>query len=446
MMVQTSQIKRTIIHTLACAATLFFVSACDGANGVQIAASTPTPPNPTIEPLAITSTMIVTPAMTVAPEVTPDPSALPITRLRVWLPEPLAPIDSAAARVIEEQIAAFAAANRDINIEIRLRRPTDRGGLLATLRTASAVAPGALPDLVLLSRADLLIAYNERLIQPLAESGALTTFAPRIDDMPPAVAALGRGDDALIGVPYAVDVQQIAYYPAFVAPEAWTFDGVIADGVRFAFPAARGAGRSDMFTAQILAAGAENDPESFVNLLRFYERANEDDLIDPASLDALIPLDYRARLANGELRAGVVMWRDAMALVAADPSIAFAPIPTADGERIAPLDGWVWAIPTPDVGRAMAAGRLIEWLLDPERHAAYLAAAAYLPATRSALRLWEGEHGRFAESLLDGAILPETLSPTMARAMHTALIAVLTGERTAEQAAQDVFVQAGGGS
>ncbi|MDZ4766171.1 MAG: extracellular solute-binding protein [Chloroflexota bacterium] len=443
--------QRTIQRILGVAAAAWLLSACallDSDVGTQL--ETLTPANVSIDvttPAETTPTLIpIIDASSTPPEATAELTLPPLIRLRIWLPEPLAPVDNVvAAEMLYGQIAAFAAANRDIEIETRVKRPTDAGGIMATLRTASAVAPSALPDLTLMRRSDLLMAGEERLIQPLIDEGDAVdvAYAVLLDDMPPTVVSLGRIDDTLMGAPYLVDVQHMAYYPDFVSLEAWTFDAVIENGVPFTFPAGRGVGRSDTLTAQILAAGADIDADAFVRLLRFYERAAEAGLIDPLSLDISAPSEYRARLANGEIRAGIVSSGDALALLAGGADIAVAPLPTEEGRAVAPLDGWIWVTTTTDSARATVVRQLIEWLFNVERHADYSRAVALLPSTRTALRTWEGEYATFAEALLNNAVLPENLPAATTRAMHTALIAVLTGESTAEQAAQEVFAQIG---
>jgi len=413
----------------------------------------------TSEPLPTpTAAHTFTPAPTTTPELTlQTPEAAPeggigagqrAALLQIWLPEPLSPADNGAAAALwAEQIAAFEAANGDVEVRVRLKRPSDVGGILATLRTASAVAPGAMPDLTLLRRADLLSAHQYRLLQSLQNRPS----APSLDDMQPTAAGLGRIDGDLYGVPYLVDALHIAYYPAFVAPESWTFEGIFAGGVRLTLPVGRTSGRSDLLTAQYLAMSSAQtslDADALLALLRFYDRAVDEGLIDPLSLDYAAPSDYRARIASGEVRAGVASSTGFLALRAGGADVQFAPLPTADGVLVTPLDGWVWVLTTTDADRQEAALRLLNWLMNSDRQARMSQTLGMLPSQRAALRLWNmpqelENYPAFADALLAVAILPESLPAPTARALHTALIAVLTGERTAEQAAQDVIALVG---
>jgi hypothetical protein len=99
---------------------------------------------------------------------TPDAATPEPIRLTVWWPEPLAPQgDADASAELSRQLDTFQAAQSGLLIESRLKKADDIGGVLATLRAASAVAPGALPDVTLLRRTDLLLAVTEGLVRPL---------------------------------------------------------------------------------------------------------------------------------------------------------------------------------------------------------------------------------------------------------------------------------------
>ncbi|HJW82910.1 MAG TPA: hypothetical protein VJ754_01275, partial [Anaerolineae bacterium] len=113
------------------------------------------------------------PQATLPPDVTPAPPIEPtpteaIVRLSLWLPESLAPTgDDEAARVLNAQLAEFAARYPDASLVVLPKKDRGPGGLLDLLRAASPVAPAALPDVILLSDADLAIAAREGLNQPL---------------------------------------------------------------------------------------------------------------------------------------------------------------------------------------------------------------------------------------------------------------------------------------
>lgn len=391
--------------------------------------------------------------------VTEDPE--PIT-LTVWWPEPLAQVDSEAAQQIMDQQAAFNAEESLIDVTMRLRRVGDVGGIMATLRTASSVAPGALPDLTLLRRQDVLAAQRDGLIQPM-EGLIPTAIVGALDDS----LALGQIAGDLYGLPYVVDVLHLVErLPDNPSPDSagdeagtlsrWRFEDVLAREQTMIFPAGRVTGFSDVFFLQYLAAGASLprdgnltlNEDALATVLNFYEQATAAALIDPAVLTALGPADYRERfLAGGDDSSdapdmGVFASSDYLAMLAGDVNLRAAPIPTSTGRETSFLNGWVWVIVTSDPERQAAAVRYLAWLMDEERHLAYAQAIHMLPSQRNLLSqaLPSSVDETLFQRLLENAILPQTATEggTLARALQDAFIAVLSGESNAEEALNDV--------
>ena len=88
--------------------------------------------------------------------------------------------------------------------------------------------------------------------------------------------------------------------------------------------------------------------------------------------------------------------------------------------------------------------RFVNWMLDVDRQGRYNQAIFMLPSQRTALRQWEdSDYAAFVDALLNNATLPlsETTSGVTARAIQSALATVISGQRDAEQAAQDVITQ-----
>src|SRR5690606_19284932 len=143
-----------------------------------------------------------------------------------------------AATQRETWVSGFEAVEDNIDVRIRLKKASDVGGILQTLRSAALVAPGALPDLALLRRADLMVAAGAGLIHPLDN----TAIASITEDLHPAVLELGTVNNQLVGLGYTVDVAHLAV-PADVMPEesnaAWTFEAVLGRGGTLLFPAGR---------------------------------------------------------------------------------------------------------------------------------------------------------------------------------------------------------------
>ncbi|MBN1965182.1 MAG: hypothetical protein JW910_11090, partial [Anaerolineae bacterium] len=141
-----------------------------------------------------------------SPTITPTPGD---TRADViiWWPASLLPDpDTPAEATLNAQVDEFQSAH-GMSVLLRAKRLLGAGGIMSTLRTAGQVAPGALPDLALVRREQLLAAAGTGLIYPL--DNLLPDSALR--GLYPQALALGEIDGVLYGVAYTLRVQHIVY-------------------------------------------------------------------------------------------------------------------------------------------------------------------------------------------------------------------------------------------
>src|SRR3972149_1775549 len=75
--------------------------------------------------------------------------------------------DAEGGRLLADRLDEFDAGQDEVTLNVFAKKDKERGGLLDLLRAASPVAPAVLPDVILLSDADLAVAAREGLIQPL---------------------------------------------------------------------------------------------------------------------------------------------------------------------------------------------------------------------------------------------------------------------------------------
>lgn len=422
-------------------------SACapQGAQPTEVLVTEEINLTPTLAPTVVEPTPVAIATEDAAANDTSSPERV---TLKIWWPEPLAPIDNQdAAELLSEQISAFQAANRDVTIEFRLKKAQDVGGIMSALRTASFVAPGAIPDLTLMRRSDLLAAAQSSLILPMDEQAESAV----LDNLHPMVNALGHFNERLYGLPYNVEVQHIAYQSGLYDAQNWNFANVIGDARAFVFPAGRATSLSDVFLAQYRSATETQssttlnvDADQLEALFQFYQRAVAANVIAPTVLEYIVQDDYRSGLQAGTIPAGVVTSTMYLKMLAAGALLDFAPIPTANGSPTTLVDGWMWVLTSADAEQQEAALRFLNWMLDVERQGEYNAAIYMLPSQRSALRQWDdADYALFADTLLTNATLPlsESAGSLTARVIQGALASVISGQRSPEQAAQDVVTQ-----
>ncbi|MBC8098496.1 MAG: hypothetical protein H7Y11_03570, partial [Armatimonadetes bacterium] len=98
-------------------------------------------------------------------EVVPATPAPLVDTLTIWLPDAIAPADDVAlSAALDVLITDYALVEPSVNIEVRRKAAFEAGGIFNQLRSANAVAPGALPDVTLLQHDDLLLAMQADLI------------------------------------------------------------------------------------------------------------------------------------------------------------------------------------------------------------------------------------------------------------------------------------------
>lgn len=422
------------LHLLA--AALLALAACGPSTAPITPAAVAQLPTDTPTPEA---TITPTPAATS----TPAPAVLSI-----WWPEPLAPVDNSdAADLLSEQISGFQAAQGgDVLVDLRLKREGDLGGIMATLRAASPVAPGALPDLTLMQRSDLLAAAHDGLVFPLE---GLVSSAVVGDLFQPAL-QLGQVDGALYGVPYMLSVEHMAYHDVGASGLSWRFADVLARGTPYAFPAGPAAGISRTLFSQYLDAGGSLDDanhlvidaDALLAVLTYYQQTVETGVLSPAVLNYARPADYRVDLVAGVLDAGVVGSTLYLSLVEESAALRFGPLPTESGVGASALDGWLWVLTTSSADRQALAARFLNWMMNASRQGQYAQTVNMLPSQRTALQQWPATpYTAFARELLVGSIpyLADNASSAAARALQTAMTEVISGQKDAAAAVESVL-------
>lgn len=368
--------------------------------------------------------------------------------LRIWWPEAMTSGNEAAISLRTRQAEEFASSEGDLVVEFRLKKVGEEAGsLMPTLRTASTVAPGALPDLTLMRRLDLVNAQRSGLIQSM--EGLVS--AAVIGDLGSAL-SLGQVDGELFGIPYLLEVQHLIYHPQDnVEYAAWRFEDVLNREEALVFPAARTSGISDIFYLQYLDAGGSFprdgapilNENALLTALTFYEAAYKSELINANVLEFAQAQDYLESMLNGFVSLAQVNSTMYQQLRSEDASLEAAPLPTASGRATTILDGWVWVVVASNPDQQSLATRYLNWIMQEDQQSGFARSVSMLPSQRSVLQssIRDANYAALVNTLLSNAVLPLTESEggTLARALQEAFSAVLRGEQTAEQAAQSVI-------
>src|SRR5688500_8176659 len=151
--------------------------------------------------------------------------------LRVWLPAQFnLAAENPAAELLAERLAEFESQHSDLPIEVRVKQAEAEGDMLNALSVTSAAAPGALPDLVLLSRPDLELAALLGLLHPI---DGLSTA---LDDPNwySYAQQLAHIQNTGYGLPFLGDTLVLIYYPELGQIVTW--DDVLASEGDAVFP------------------------------------------------------------------------------------------------------------------------------------------------------------------------------------------------------------------
>lgn len=375
------------------------------------------------------------------PTASPLPGQQGPEQLTIWLPPALDPAaDNAAARLLQSQLDAFSAGNPGLEVVVRIKAPAGPGGLLASLTSASAAAPGALPSLVALTRADLEVAALKGLVLPL---DGMTAFTEDTDWYPYA-RDLAQIQGAAFGLPFGGDALLLLYRPARMGPAPASWDAILQLAQPVAFPAADPQEYFTLLLYQGLGGVLKDDQgrpalqqEVLMQTLTLYSEG-ADQGVFPFWLST-IQTDQQAWQAYRDQRAQwLVTWSsEYFEELPADSAVTLLP---GLGEKPFTLaTGWVWALSDPRPEKRALAVKLAEKLSESDFLAKWGAASDLLPVRPSGLAGWSDESLRTvlgqvvqAAQMCPSIDLMASLSP----ALELATLQVIKRENDPNQAAQ----------
>lgn len=448
--------RRSILTPVLIGLLAITVAACSGpAPGSQTAATTSnsnTILNNGLDSATNTPSLVRSAAdQPVNLQTTPVQTTPEKAHVTVWWPDELYPAtENTAADILQSQIELFQITYNSYDVEIRRKRTSGTGGILATLRTAAPVAPSALPDLTLMQRTTMMTAATEGLIVPLDDWVPADLAGSNLF---PGTRTLGMIDDSLYGIPYALTLVHTVYRQSIFAEPPTTFDDVLSAETPYLFSAGE-TPVSWTVLLQYFAAGGRlmNDnggaaltPDALITVLDYYAEGVHSDVFDPLLLEHSDSADYWNAFVTG--KATIASMNSHTYLTNKDTvqNVGLSSIPTEDGQSLTTLDGWMWVVTTQNPDRQQRALAFLAWMMRVSQQSAFTESIGMIPSQTRALRLWDDEtYADFAETLVTTAIvLPEERRNNMAAsALQDAVIAVLRGT-SPETAADEALSRLG---
>jgi len=398
----------------------------------------PTPISTAISVAQPTSRPLSTAADTISSQ--PQPTVITLT---VWATEGFTP----QSDLVAEQLSNFETDNPNVKVKIHLKNSSGQASALNYLRSAKEVAPGVLPDLVILDTGDLPYAWRENLIQPLNDKLDRTI----VQDLLPAALKLGAVDGQLAGMPFELDLEHLVYNTTLITDTPLLWTDVLSSGVSYQFPAkGRAKQLGDASLSHYVSAGArlvneegaaKVDEAALLDTLNFYQHALEQEIINADILNVSESYEQWEQFLSGEIGMTHVSAHryltDRRMLSNARPGA----IPSAKGAPVAIGHGWVFALVTSDPARQKHALKLIETFMQTDVNANWATRSAVIPTRQSAFYLVANDdpYWLFLSNYLQAAIPQPAFEgfDQLSRALQQAVEQVINKEASPDKAVQN---------
>ena len=433
---------RQIYATVAILFPLLLLAAC-GLLGKEEKA-----PGTTATPAIPTAANTPTRASTAA---TPEPIALASSAmtLTLWTSPDMAPrTELPGGTTLLDQLNAFDSSHPDLNLYVELKTIADQGGILSYLRSGRSIAPSILPDVILLSTHHLRDAAAQDLIYPLDD----LLDEEMVNDLYPVARELAA-DEFLYGYPFALtNFQHLVYNSNVITatlPGNWP-DLIAADRGHFIFPAAGPVGAE--FTLQLYLAGGGtllNDAgqpalqvDPLADAFRQIEQGVTANFIDVESGNTVTVEQAWQILQNQPDHIAQTTAAHFLRQQVLDGSgtYNYVPLPGPNGPLPSLVDGWTWAISTPDPARQALAAELISWLASSQNLGEWSFQSRILPARRSAFLFWPQDEPYVAflqEQIANARPFPDGANTTLLAALNDGTSDVVLGLTTTQAAAEE---------
>lgn len=395
-----------------------------------------------------------TPVTIVDPQLTPlletFPTATPqAIELKVWIPPMIGARTEEGAQVLADQLQDFNGKHLDVTVKVEQKQARGAGGILSYLRTGRSVAPGLLPDVIILPTDLLPTAGNENLIVPLDDE----VDSIDMEALFPAAQQLAQPQENILGYPFALSGLPHLVYNSNVLTSTLplTWERLISDPERNLVMPAGGSDGAVLAMQFYLDAGGQVENEDGQPLLELdaltvalnalQEGRDSNFIVPQSSSVSTEDQAWQIFLGGG---ASIVRTTSDHFLGAntAGLPIEYTVTPGIDRPLTPLTSGWAWAISTSDPARQALANELILDLIAAPNLSTWSQESDILPARRDALAAWSGDgaYTGFIQQELERADpMPVSSSSRLLTVLGDAAFQVVSGAKTADEAAEDAL-------
>lgn len=377
--------KRLLIFLL-----ILVLSGCSVLEGIELPAGIPRLSLSTATPQIVDTP---TPAGPTETPVVIQPTPTQVEEITVWLPPEFDPASgTAAGELMAERLREFTLQSGGVRVNVRIKATSGAGGLLESLTAASGAAPGAVPSVIALPRADLEVAAIKGLLTPL--DGISTDIDQ--PDWYDYARQLAMVQGATFGLPFAGDAMVVAYRPSRVVAPPTDWKTVYSLAQPLAFPAGDTQALFVLSLYQSIGGTVEDaqrrptlQPEVLSQVFQVLADGEARGIF-PAWLEQY-ETSAQVWQAYRDLRVNALVTWTSNYLSTLPPDTSAVPVPSLDDSPLTLATGWVWAVSDPVPERRELSIHLAEFLAEGPFMARWTEAAGYLPARPSALAAWTNQ-------------------------------------------------------
>ena len=321
----------------------------------------------------------------------PTPKPPEFIDLNVWVPQQFDIAgDTDAAVLLKNRFQEFSEKNPQINLNVRTKPASGSGSILETLTSASAVAPEAVPSLILISRSDLVQAASKNLLIPFAGLSDVLDEKDWFD----VARELGIYKGTKYCFPFAANALGLIYKQSGFENDQPDWTDVMRQSDKLLFSSTDPEALTTI--ALYLSAGGILPGESgrpgldrtaLITVLSAYAAAVKNERISGSLLDYQNDDQVWAEFLSSN-RSSVMTWTN-RALVEPD-SYKLAILPSFGNEPYTLAGGWLWCMTEANERDRIQSIALAEFLSAPDFLALWAPLSGYLPVRPSTIQGFEG--------------------------------------------------------
>ena len=361
--------------------------------------------------------------------------------LSIWIPSQFDPnVDTGSGKILRTHIESFQELYPQYSLTIRVKADSGSSSLLNALLATSSAAPGVLPSVVLISRADLEVAVAQGIIQPVNELSSAIDES----DWFPFANKMGIIHGETYGLPFAADAMGLVMHEDIFGSEYVS----LIEANRRLGTIAFAAGDPDTVVPFILykSIGGKTEDnqgqptielEYLLNTLTSIEENRMLGVFPPTLIEYQSDNQVWAAFSENEFE-GVLTWLS-RPLAEAD-NYFISPLPGIENQPYTYASGWVWCLVDKKNTNRELSISFVEHMIDPLFLSDWTPKTRYLPVRPSSVTGWDETLQETLKNILFSAdLMPNVTALSYAKSdIINAVQDILQGLSTPEESTQKI--------